>query len=241
LGRELELAHGIQTQLLPQSAPQIAGYQIVYRWQSAREVGGDFFDFIPLAPDRLGLVIADVSDKGIPAALYMMFARTTLRAAALSGRAPADMLMRTNELILADSAAEMFVTAYYSILDTTEHVLSYASAGHNLALYAAADGAEATPLITAGIPLGVVTPAHIEQKTLALQPGDVVLFYTDGVTESLDALGEEFGQERLATLLWGRRRQPAEEIAAAIETAVREFAGENCQYDDLTLIVVKRE
>ncbi len=188
-----------------------------------------------------GLVIADVSDKGIPAALYMMFARTLLRAVAFSGREPAAALARANELILADSMSDTFVTAYYSVLEVGGHALTYASAGHNLALYAPAGGGPAEPMITGGIALGIIPDAEFEQKTLELSPGDVVLFYTDGAPDTLNAAGEEFGEERLAEVLRAHRHEPAEAIADAIDTAVRAFAGEAAQYDDLTLIVVKRE
>jgi serine phosphatase RsbU (regulator of sigma subunit) len=240
LGRELELAQAIQRKLLPSEAPALHGYEIAHRWRSAREVGGDFFDFIPLGPARLGLVIADVSDKGIPAALYMMFARTLLRAAAFSGREPAAALARANELILADSTSDMFVTAYYSVLEVAEGTLTYASGGHNLALYAPAGGDHAAAMITGGIALGIIPDAEFEQKTLALSPGDVVLFYTDGALDTRNAAGEEFGEERLAGVLLAALGEPAEAIADAIDTAVRVFAGEAAQYDDLTLIVVKR-
>jgi sigma-B regulation protein RsbU (phosphoserine phosphatase) len=185
-------------------------------------------------------VIADVSDKGIPAALYMMFARTLLRAAAFSGREPAAALARANELILADSTSDMFVTAYYSVLEVAEGTLTYASGGHNLALYAPAGGDHAAAMITGGIALGIILDAEFEQKTLALSPGDVVLFYTDGALDTRNAAGEEFGEERLAGVLLAALGEPAEAIADAIDTAVRVFAGEAAQYDDLTLIVVKR-
>ncbi len=241
LGRELELAEDIQRRLLPMRAPTVPGYQIVYRWRSAREVGGDFFDFISLAPGRWGLVVADVSDKGIPAALYMMFARTLLRAAAFGGRQPADTLVRTNELIISDSTSDMFVTAYYSILDSERHELTYASAGHNLGFYSPADGRLPEPMITNGIALGIIDEAEIEEKTLQLAPGDVVLFYTDGVVDALNAAGEFFGEERLAKLLHAQRDQPGEAIADAIDAAVRDFAADAPQYDDITLILVKRE
>ncbi len=241
LGRELELAHDIQRSLLPSKAPQLPGYQIVYRWRSAREVGGDFFDFLQLTDDRVGLVIADVSDKGIPAALYMMFSRTLLRAVAFSRREPAATLARANDLIVSDSSADMFVTAYYSILDVRTHVLTYASAGHNLALYAPAGDHEPAPMTTAGIVLGIISPVTIGQKTLYLSPGDVVLFYTDGVTEAVDAAGEEFGSDRLAALVAAHRDQPAEAIADTIEATVREFAGDAPQFDDFTLILLKRD
>ena len=241
LSRELELAHDIQRNLLPQEAPQIPVYQIVYRWRSAHEVGGDFFDFIQLSANRLGLVIADVSDKGIPAALYMMFARTLLRAVALSGREPAPVLARANEMIVSDSSSDMFVTAYYSVLDTSRHILTYASAGHNLALYAPADGSRPRPMITKGIALGIVTPTTIEQKALSLAPGDMVLFYTDGVTDALNAAGEAFEEERLIELLQAHRSEPAEAVATAIEAAVQAFVAGEAQYDDFTLIVLRRD
>ncbi len=241
LSRELELAHAIQRNLLPQQAPAVPGYQIVYRWRSAREVGGDFFDFIPLDTRQLGLVVADVSDKGVPAALYMMFARTLLRAAALSGRAPAAALQRTNELILSDSTSDMFVTAYYSVLDTATHRLTYASGGHNLAFYAPADGCQVEEMITAGIALGIIEQTDIEQKYLDLRPGDVVLFYTDGAIDTLNAAGEAFGEEHLRDILCDHRHEPAEAIAAAIDHAVQSFAGDQAQYDDFTLVLVKRD
>lgn len=241
LSRELELAHAIQRNLLPPVAPTMPGYQIAYRWRSAHEVGGDFFDFIPLDARRLGLVVADVSDKGVPAALYMMFARTLLRAAAFSGRTPAAALQRTNELILSDSTSDMFVTAYYSVLDAVSHRLTYASAGHNLAFYAPAGACDAREMITAGIALGIVEQTEIEQKTLDLCPGDVVLFYTDGAIDTLNATGEAFGEERLREILCVHRHEPAEAIAEAIDQAVQAFAGNQAQYDDFTLVLVKRE
>lgn len=241
LSHELELAHDIQRSLLPQETPRLPGYHIVYRWRSAREVGGDFFDFIPTGKASVGIVLADVSDKGVPAALYMMFARTLIRAVAVSGRDPAGVLMRANELMLADSRSDMFVTAYYSVLDAENHVLTYASAGHNLGLYAPADGCAGSSLVTEGMPLGIMAPLEIGQKRLAMAPGDVVLFYTDGVTEAVNAADEPFGEERLLDVLCTNRGRPAAEIADAIETAVREFTGDIQLYDDFTLVLIQRD
>ncbi|HEX9115254.1 MAG TPA: PP2C family protein-serine/threonine phosphatase, partial [Anaerolineae bacterium] len=215
-------------------------YRVVYRWRSAREVGGDFFDFMTLHGDKLGLLVADVSDKGIPAALYMMFARTLMRTIAFSGRAPAAMLERSNELIVSDSTTDMFITAYYSILDHRRHILTYASAGHNLAFYMPADG-EPEPMTTEGLVLGIINPVHIGQRSLLLAPGDLVMFYTDGVNEALSREGKEFGQERLAGLLSQHRGEPAEAIVDAIEGALREFGGGSAQYDDVTLLLLKRD
>ncbi len=240
IGRELELAHDIQKTLLPQEAPVVEGYQVAYRWRSAREVGGDFFDFFRLGPFRLGLIIADVSGKGIPAALYMMFARTIMRAVAFSGRDPATALQRMNDLILSDSTSDMFVTAHYGVLDFHEHRLTYASVGHNLALHAA--GAEGAPgtLTANGLALGITADVEFEQRAVDLQPGDVILFFTDGAIDTLNAAGEEFGDARLADLFCEHRAQPAESIAGAIDAAVLAWAGSEAQYDDFTLIVIKR-
>jgi sigma-B regulation protein RsbU (phosphoserine phosphatase) len=149
-------------------------------------------------------------------------------------------LLRTNKLILADSRSDMFVTASYGVLDAVRHKLTYASAGHNLALYAPAGGCASEPMVTRGIALGIIAEAEIEQKTLELAPGDVILFYTDGVIETLNPTGEEFGEERLAGVLCAHRDEPAEAIADAIDVAVRGFARDAAQYDDFTLILVKR-
>jgi phosphoserine phosphatase RsbU/P len=241
LVRELELARDIQRSLVPQHAPEVPGYRIVYRWRPAREVGGDFVDFMAGLPDGLGLLVADVSDKGIPAALYMMFARTLMRAVALSGREPAAMLARTNDLIVADSTADMFVTVYYAVLDAQSHTLTYASAGHNLAYYVPAGDGEPQAMITGGIALGIITPIEIEQKVLHLAPGDLVLFYTDGVTDTLNAEGEDFGEERLSGLLAAHRAEPAATIAELIDSALGEFASDSVQFDDLTLVLLKRD
>ena len=241
LGRELELAHDIQKTLLPRKLHHSKDT----RWRIAgglpREVGGDFFDFIQLDPVRLGLVIADVSDKGIPAALYMMFARTVIRTVALSGREPALALQRANDLILSDSTSDMFVTASYGVLDVAAHRLTYSSAGHNLALHAPAGEARPIELKTDGLALGIIDDIELEQKTVDLNPGDVVLFYTDGAIDTLNPAGEEFGDERLAELLNQHKDAPAESIAVAIDAAVRTWAAGESQYDDFTLIVIRRK
>lgn len=241
LGRELELAHDIQQTLLPQEAPTAEGYQVAYRWRSAREVGGDFFDFFRLGPFRLGLLIADVSGKGIPAALYMMFARTIMRAVAFSGRDPATALQRVNDLILSDSTSDMFVTVHYGVLDIMAHQLTYSSGGHNLALHATGGACEARPLIAHGLALGITVDAQFEQKTVDLGAGDVVLFYTDGAIDTLNAAGEEFGDARLSQLVCEHKAEPAEAIADAIDAAVQAWAGGEAQYDDFTLIAIKRD
>ena len=186
-------------------------------------------------------MIADVSDKGIPAALYMMFARTIIRTVALSGREPALALQRANDLILSDSTSDMFVTASYGVLDAAAHQLTYSSAGHNLALHAPAEETRPIELKTDGLALGIIDDVNFEQKTVDLNPGDVVLFYTDGATDTLNPAGDEFSEERLAELLLQHKDQPAEAIAGAIDAAVRMWAAGESQYDDFTLIVIRRK
>jgi serine phosphatase RsbU (regulator of sigma subunit) len=170
-----------------------------------------------------------------------MFARTLLRAVAFSGRRPAAALRRTNELMLADSTSDMFVTAYYAILDMPSRALTYASAGHNLGLYVPAVDGPPQVLVTDGIPLGITAQAPIGQKTLTMQPGDLVVMYTDGVTEAVNGENEEFGQSRLAELLRANRHLPADAIADAIRAAVDDFIGDAPPSDDFTLVLVKLE
>ncbi len=135
----------------------------------------------------------------------------------------------------------MFVTAHYGVLDIVSHRLDYASAGHNLALHAEREGCEARSLTANGLALGISVDVQFEQKTVDLQPGDVVLFYTDGAIDTLNASGEEFGDARLSALLCDHKAEPAEAIADAIDAAVLEWAGAEAQYDDFTLIVIKRD
>jgi sigma-B regulation protein RsbU (phosphoserine phosphatase) len=170
----------------------------------------------------------------------MMFARTLIRAVALSGREPAPALARINELMLADSTADMFVTVYYSVLDATDHTLTYASGGHNLAFFIPAGDCGPTAMTTQGLVLGIVPDVTFEQKTLVLAPGDTVVFFTDGVAEVHNAAGEDFSEERLAAVICEHRTQPADGIADAIEAAVQAFAGDAAPYDDFTFILIKR-
>jgi sigma-B regulation protein RsbU (phosphoserine phosphatase) len=151
------------------------------------------------------------------------------------------MLMRTNALMVADSSSDYFVTAYYGVLDPVQHRLTYASAGHNLAYFAATNGGAAQAMTTKGLPLGILPEIEIEQQSFAMAPGDVVLFYTDGVSDAMNAADEEFGSTRLAEALAAHRAESAEAIADAIVAAVQAFTGDVAQYDDFTMIVLKRK
>ena len=241
LEKELDLAREIQKSFLPECCPGIPGFDLSAYWRSARRVGGDFYDFMRLANGHWGLVIADVADKGVPAALFMALSRTLMRATAMSGRAPADALRRTNELILADARSDLFVTVFYGVLDPRRATFTYANAGHNPPIWFNTRSGETKYLSVHGIALGVVPEVNLTDVRIALDSGDVVALYTDGLTEALNDQGEEFGVERLEHLVRTHCAQSAEEIVAAIQLAVEAFVGEELPFDDLTLVVLKRD
>lgn len=275
LEQELDLAREIQASFLPDCCPKLPGYAIDAYYRAARQVGGDFYDFIdlrneaaattpprpidhqqefwrtgrlappPALPDpsattRFGIVIADVTDKGVPAALFMALSRTLLRATAIDGHEPAVVLERANRLILADARAGLFVTCFYAILDTHSGVVTFANGGHNYPLvYRHTKGAVET-LRAQGIVLGIVPQPHFEQRSLQLDPGDVVLFYTDGVTEAMNPQRDLFGDERLAEVLRLNYQRSPGELIQAILAAITAFAGGYHQSDDITMVVLHR-
>ncbi|WP_298405955.1 GAF domain-containing SpoIIE family protein phosphatase, partial [uncultured Chloroflexus sp.] len=240
LERELDLASEIQASFLPNCCPFVPGLQIEAFYRAARQVGGDFYDFIELPPatpasaPRLGVVIADVTDKGVPAALFMALSRTLLRASAIDGRPPVAVLQRANRLILADSRAGLFVTCFYAQIDPVTGQITFANGGHNYPLlYRHATG-QVIPLAAQGIVLGIIPDPHFAPGDLAFEPGDVLLFYTDGITEAMNAERELFGDDRLAAVLRATHHQTPAEIVAAVLAAVNAFAGDAPQADDMT-------
>ncbi len=240
LGEELRVAHQIQASFLPAASPALPGYDIAHVWLSAREVAGDFYDFIPLSAQRLGLVIADVSDKGVPAALFMALARILLRVVAADRRSPARALRRVNELLLANSRSDMFITLWYGVLDPLRHELIFANAGHNPPLLLSAADGVIRLLRRHGLLLGVLGLATYTDDCVSLAPGDVLVIYTDGVIDALDESENSFDLARLQDVVRTQRSATAAQIADAIKMAVREFVGSTPQFDDLTFIVVKR-
>jgi sigma-B regulation protein RsbU (phosphoserine phosphatase) len=233
------LARGMQAGLLPRETPQIPGWEFAARWQPAREVAGDFYDFIPLEGGRLGLVLADVSDKGMPAALFMALCRNTIRASVSRASSPADGIAHANRLICADAADGMFVTLFYAQLDPQTGEFSYVNAGHNPPLLCT-EGGELTQLMPTGMALGVLPDFPFEQRTAHLKPGDFVLLYTDGVTDATGAPGRRFGMERLQRVVLDRQHAHAADLVAALEAAIGDFAGASAPFDDVAILVVKR-
>jgi Serine phosphatase RsbU, regulator of sigma subunit len=262
LEEELRVARDIQRTLLPSRAPNLPGWETAADWRSARMVGGDFFDYwylptqhetydgsgrsgICTTPDHngdvcqlLGFVIADVSDKGVPAALFMALARSLVRAAALDGSSPAAALTRANRWITRDTEAGMFVTVFYGVLELHTGRLRYCCAGHNPPLLFRADGG-VIPLQTPGIALGVLEEVTLTEDDVSMSDGDVLVCYTDGVTEAINAAEEPFGIERLIETVAAVRTSSAAAILDAINDALGRHT-EGALYDDVTLVIIKR-
>lgn len=238
LSTELRVAREIQIGFLPDQLPTLPGYEFAARWEPAREIGGDFYDFIPLQNGRLGLVIADVADKGIPAALYMALSRTTMRLVTARDPSPAEALQRVNAAILDTTYSDLFVTMFYLVIDPRSHLVRYASGGHGLALLV--QEKEIIPLRSKGMALGILPDIYIEERWQGLAPGDVIILYTDGVTDAVNDRMEDYGKERFyrrIRALWGRS---ADEMAAGIYEDVRAWKGEAPRYDDFTLVIARR-
>lgn len=239
LEEELAVGRQIQRSLLPQTTPQIPGWEFAAIYEAARQVGGDLYDFFDLPDSRLGLLIADVTGKGVPAALFMAFSRTIIRNEAMSGGTPAHVLQCANDVIVRDSRANLFLTAFYAILNPHTNELIYADGGHDWPLWV--HGGECEELAAQSSLLGMFPSIRLEERAIQLAPGDALVMFTDGVTEARSASGEFFGDERLQAVTRANAQASAEQIAAAIASAVREFTGDNPQSDDMTLVVVKRQ
>ena len=185
--------------------------------------------------------MADVADKGVPAALFMALSRTLVRTMAISGSDPAEVLEKVNGLILADARSDLFVTLFYAILDPDLGALNYANAGHNPPLLFDGRSSEVTCLAAQGMALGVITGIELEQRETQLRPGDLLLLYTDGVTDALNDQVQEFGLNRLCSVVKAHQTESAADVVRAVNQAVAEFVGDTPQFDDFTMVVLKRE
>jgi sigma-B regulation protein RsbU (phosphoserine phosphatase) len=238
LERELEVARGIQASFLPDKMPSVEGWDVAAYYQAARQVGGDFYDFFPVDDDLWAVVVADVADKGVPAALFMALSRTLLRAVGSNRRSPVDTLMRVNELLLRDTRSDLFVTLWYGLWDPGSGTIHYGSAGHNPAVVVRADGSTEL-LSTRGIALGVVPRLVVQENEVILKPGDVLVAYTDGVTEAIRPDKDEFGLVGLQSALLSLHRKAAQDIAQGVFAALDTFVAGAPQFDDITLVVLK--
>jgi serine phosphatase RsbU (regulator of sigma subunit) len=237
--RELELARQVQQSVLPRQFPQIPGYSFFACNTPARQVGGDFYDVMALDENRIGIVIGDVSDKGMPAALYMALTRSLLLAEAQRDRSPLNVLTSVNRLLHTLGEPGMYVSVFYGVVDITRHSMTYARAGHDRPLLIRQGSIQA--LEGQGAILGLLDAAdwHLDENVIQLMPGDCLVFYTDGMCDAISPSGEIFGQERLHSTLLQLASLPLQEFCAAAFTTLATFQGSNEQFDDQTLLVMK--
>lgn len=238
LEAQLEVARGVQLSLFPPRDPKLAGFDISAYNFPTEEVSGDYYDFVNIYEDQLGLVIADVSGKGVPAALLMAFLRASLRAAIHIGYASSVSMTKVNYLLWESIKSNQFVTAFYGALDATNKTLAYANAGHNPPLLMDGDGT-ARFVERGGLPLGMFKDSRYYEYYLPLESGQTLVLYTDGATEATGANGEEYGSERLGNAVREGQGLSARELIDAIYADVMAWTGGRGADDDITFVVVR--
>src|ERR1044072_3549446 len=235
---QLEVARQVQLELLPPRDPQLVGYDISAYNFPTEEVSGDYYDWVKIYDDELGIVIAAVSGKGIPAALLMVFLRASLRAATHIGYSPHISMAKVNYLLWESIERNQFVTAFYGILDVTNKTLTYTNAGHNPPILLKQNG-EVSIIDRGSVPLGMFRDTRYHEYYLTTEPGQVLVLYTDGVTEAQNAAGEEFGRDRLVRAVQANRKLGARELIAAVHHEVIEWTEGLGATDDVTFFVIK--
>ena len=237
---ELQVAHSTQQSILPKVFPQNSDYHVFGHMEPARNVGGDFYDVIRLPDNQVGLAIADVSDKGVPAALFMMSSRTLLKGAAIGTDDPGHALGEVNKLLHEENEALMFVTVLYSIYDSATGKLTYSNGGHDAPLLVRPDGSSELLPLTNGVALGIAPDVEFSSNSVHLEPGDAIVLYTDGVTEAMNSKGEQFGIERMHDVFAASPPKDSKQAAQTVFESVREFVGDAQQFDDITCLVLHR-
>ena len=239
LERELQLAHDIQMSILPAELPELLGFDFGANIQPARQVGGDLYDFIPLDEDRIGILIGDVTDKGVPAAIFMAQAQAFLRAEARKHDSPNDVLEAVNRLLMEKNVQRLFVTVIYGVLDRKTSIYTYARAGHELPVLCSSEGEAKFMPFSSGQPLGILDYPLLDSNSITIPPGGAVLLYTDGMTDERNAQEIPFGDERLLDAASNIGAFSAQELCDQLLQTVMEFGGDEPQVDDLTLAMVK--
>ncbi len=245
--KEMQVAQEIQHSLLPGKVPDVRGYDIASLYRAAREVGGDYYDFVMVDEDNLGVVVADVSGKGVPGSLVMTMIRTALRMEARGSRSAADVMARMNDFVTEDMKKGMFVTIFYVILDSKNRVISYASAGHNPMVLFRAETNETFFLNPRGFPVGISLPddslfrRSIDVEKVKLKKDDMLVIYTDGVTEAMNEAREQYGEDRLLALIKTCGKKSPDEFIDMLNEDIREFTGGYPQNDDITVVAVKEK
>lgn len=239
LEEQLNIAREIQRSFLPYHNPQLEGYDIAGKNISSGQVGGDYYDFINIVDSHLGIAVGDVSGKGIPAALIMASFRASLIAEIRNNYSIRTICQKVNSLLCESLEPGNYVTAIYGVLDSRNHIFTFSNCGHNLPILLRATG-EVEYLREGGPVLGVQPDAKFEERALVVNPGDLMVFYTDGVTEVFNDAGVEFGLDRLVEVIRANRDKTSEQIETVIYDVVKSYASERHVFDDLTMVIVKR-
>ncbi len=239
INREVQLARQIQQTFLPNRLPNRKAWEMAARWQPAREVGGDFYDIFTLTKNRLGVAIADVSDKGMPAALYMTVGRTLIRAYANNAKSAANLLQRINSPLVTDTPNSMFITGIYAVLWPETGQLLYANAGHNRPYILRPNRMEIEQLPKGGMAMGVLEHIQLQDTSYVLEPGDCLFLYTDGVTESFSPIGEPYGENRLQNILHMNIHKNVHELLDTLETSLIAFREGAPPTDDVTMVAIR--
>lgn len=237
---ELRLANKIQTKLLPHESPTLANYTIAGKSIPARKVGGDYFDYIPIDEERIGLCVGDVSGKGLPASLLMANLQATLQGQTLWSSSVRECIERANKMICRSVSPETFITLFYGHLHLQQHRFSYVNAGHNAPLLWRSASTTPTELSSGGLILGVLPETSYAEKEITFEPEDLLVIYSDGVTEAMNNKEQQFDQQRLAACVEKHREASPKELIEHIVTAVHDHTGNAPQTDDITLLVIRR-
>jgi len=247
LQKEMQVAQEIQHALLPRRFPEIEGYELAAVYRAAKDVGGDYFDFVWIDENTMGIIVADVSGKGVPGSLVMTMIRTAIRLEARGNKSPSDILARVNDFVAEDVKKGMFITIYFIVLDSKERQISFSSAGHNPMILYRKDTDSCYFLKPKGIPLGLTLPDEISFRDslqvdrLKLKKDDVLVIYTDGVTEAMNSRNEQYGNDRLTKFIREHSTLTPTEFAAALDQDIISFTGNAPQNDDITLVVIKEK
>ncbi|MCK5146084.1 SpoIIE family protein phosphatase [bacterium] len=247
LQKEMQVAQEIQQTLLPDKFPDIEGYELASYYEAAKEVGGDYYDFVEVDKDTLGIVVADVSGKGVPGSLVMTMIRTALRTEARGNKNAADVLARVNEFVINDMKRGMFVTVFYIILDSKNRTINYASAGHNPMILYRGSTQKSYYLNPRGFPIGISLPdkalfrKSIENDTLRLRMDDVLLIFTDGITEAMNGRRDLFGDERFLEAIRKHGHLGATSLVERLHGELEVFTEGSQQNDDITLVTIKEK
>jgi anti-anti-sigma factor len=245
--KEMEVAKEIQHSLLPRRRPEVSGYDIAPLYQAAAEVGGDYYDFVNVDEDTIGVVVADVSGKGVPGSLVMTMIRTALRMEARGNKNASDVMSKMNAFVTDDMKKGMFVTMFYVILDSKNRIISYASAGHNPMILYRHETNETFFLNPKGFPVGISLPDEnlfrksISLEKIKLKKDDMLLIYTDGVTEAMNEKRDQYGEARLIETIKKNGHLHPEDFIAALERDIKKFTGGFPQNDDITVVAVKEK